>query len=85
MAQLHWHHRRPPPRGPRPPSAQPPAQPPAAEVRPVGLDLLRADLYRLLDELVRAPAGHRPRLVQEFERSWEEFKEATARRADQED
>jgi hypothetical protein len=52
-------------------------------VSPVGLDLLRADLYRLLDELVRAPAGQRPSLVPEFERSWEEFKEATAQQAGQ--
>jgi hypothetical protein len=48
---------------------------------PVYLDLLRADLYRLLDELVRArPEDHRG-LVLEFEAAWEQFKDATAREA----
>jgi len=48
---------------------------------PVQLDLLRADLYRLLDELARTGAEERDGLVLEFERAWEEFKQATARGA----
>jgi hypothetical protein len=41
------------------------------------LDLLRADLYRLLDEVARAgPERHRE-LVREFERAWSEFRDAT--------
>ncbi len=44
---------------------------------PVHLDLLRGDLYRLLDELVRARAEVHGRLVLEFERAWERFKSAT--------
>jgi hypothetical protein len=45
---------------------------------PVHLDLLRADLYRLLDELVRARPDTHEGLVLEFERAWEQFKDATA-------
>lgn len=48
---------------------------------PFQLDLLRGDLYRLLDELVRARSESRGRLVLEFERAWEEFKNATGRSA----
>ncbi|HVO18511.1 MAG TPA: hypothetical protein VMU15_04600 [Anaeromyxobacter sp.] len=48
---------------------------------PVQLDLLRADLYRLLDELARTGAEHYDGLVSEFERAWEEYKQATARGA----
>ena len=45
------------------------------------LDLLRAELYRLLDHLARSgPDLHRD-LVLEFERGWEAFKRATARGA----
>lgn len=44
---------------------------------PVHLDLLRGDLYRLLDELVRARSEVHGRLVLEFERAWEQFKSAT--------
>ncbi len=43
------------------------------------LDLLRVDLYRLLDELVRAGSNERPELVSEFEQAWERFKQASAR------
>ncbi len=45
----------------------------------VQLDLLRAELYRLLDELVRAPAELREALVREFERTWQRLKDATER------
>jgi len=45
---------------------------------PVHLDLIRADLYRILDELARARSEHRLALVVEFERVWEKFKGATA-------
>jgi hypothetical protein len=51
---------------------------------PVHLDLLRADLYRLLDEMVRARPDSHLALAQEFERAWERFRDATALRAAQE-
>ena len=44
---------------------------------PIHLDLLRADLYRLLDELVRARSRHHRDLVVEFERAWNRFKRET--------
>ena len=47
----------------------------------IQLDLLRADLYRLIDELARAPFEDREGLVLDFERAWERFKDATARAA----
>ena len=51
-----------------------------ADEVPVHLDLLRADLYRLLDELARAPSKSHRRLAHEFERTWKRFKDATAPR-----
>ncbi|BDG02330.1 hypothetical protein AMOR_13260 [Anaeromyxobacter oryzae] len=45
---------------------------------PVSLDRLRGELYRLLDQLPRAPAGAYAGLVLEFERGWEEFKASVA-------
>lgn len=42
------------------------------------VDLLRADLYRMLDEMARAGAGRRRAVVREFERAWESYKKATA-------
>ncbi len=62
------------------PRARPPRRPPAppawddAEVK---LDLLRADLYRMLDEIARAQGGAYRALVLEFEHAWERFKDAT--------
>ncbi len=44
----------------------------------VELDLLRADLYRIIDELARAPLVDREELLRDFERAWEQFKDATA-------
>ncbi len=44
----------------------------------VELDLLRADLYRLIDELARASLVDREELLRDFERAWEQFKDATA-------
>ena len=45
---------------------------------PVGLDLARAELYRLLDALVRASHGDgHAALVREFERVWSGFRDAT--------
>ncbi len=46
----------------------------------VRLDLLRGDLYRLLDELVRAGTERRPALLEELESLWERFKLETRRR-----
>jgi hypothetical protein len=50
----------------------------SAEEASIHLDLLRADLYRLIDELARAPFEDRESLMLEFERAWERFKDATA-------
>jgi hypothetical protein len=47
----------------------------------VSLDLARADLYRLLDELARSSAKRHGELVRAFERAWEEYKEQTAKRS----
>jgi hypothetical protein len=47
---------------------------------PVSLDLARADLYRLLDELARSTARSHGDLVRAFERAWEGYKEQTGRR-----
>jgi hypothetical protein len=52
-----------------------------ADEASIHLDLLRADLYRLIDELARAPLEDRESLVLEFEQAWERFKDATARAA----
>lgn len=46
---------------------------------PVSLDLLRADLYRLIDALVHAPAERHVRIIRRFERAWRRFKVLTAR------
>lgn len=44
----------------------------------MALDLLRADLYRMLDEIARTSSGDTHHaLVQQFERAWERFKQAT--------
>ncbi len=53
--------------------------PPANGV-PVAVDLLRADLYRMLDEIARAGHESHPALVAQFERAWERFKDATRAR-----
>jgi hypothetical protein len=45
---------------------------------PVSLDLRRADLYRILDEIVRAPANRRAEVIGAFEQAWKDFKEAMA-------
>ena len=53
---------------------------------PVLLDLLRAELYRILDELARSSREVRPELVSEFEQFWERFREVlnqAAPRSDQ--
>jgi hypothetical protein len=47
----------------------------------VALDLLQADLYRMIDEIARAGHGdHRQVLVARFERAWERFKDAALAR-----
>ncbi len=46
----------------------------------LSLDLLRGDLYRMLDELARARPGRHRDLVREFERAWASYKEVTGRR-----
>jgi len=40
------------------------------------LDLLRGEMYRILDDLARSSPGARSRLFDEFERSWAQFREA---------
>jgi hypothetical protein len=60
-----------------------PASARSVEVAPPGpasLDLLRADLYRLLDEVARTRGPGRDAAVLEFERTWSRFKEALAGR-----
>ncbi len=57
-------------------SRRPPA-PPAWNDAEVALDLLRADLYRMLDEIARAQGEAHHALVLQFERAWERFKNAT--------
>ncbi len=46
----------------------------------VAVDLLRADLYRMLDEIARAGHERHHALVAQFERAWERFKDATRAR-----
>jgi len=46
---------------------------------PVQLDLLRAELYRILDDLARSSPEARPELFVEFEHSWAQFREALDR------
>jgi hypothetical protein len=71
MARLH--HQRPRPGEHRPAVT-------LAASSAVGLDLLRGDLYRLLDELARAGADRHAELVEQFERAWVDFRDATGRR-----
>jgi hypothetical protein len=70
-------HQHRPPRRPR--LVHPPGSIEPREV-PVDLDLARADLYRLLDELARATRERHGDLVRAFERAWEAYKERTASR-----
>ncbi len=46
----------------------------------VPIDLLRADLYRMLDEMARARNARHAALVAEFERSWVIYKLITTSR-----
>ncbi len=45
---------------------------------PVALDLLRGELYRMLDEIARAHGESHRNLVLQFEIAWELYKRATA-------
>ncbi len=45
---------------------------------PVALDLLRGELYRMLDEIARAHGESHRTLVLQFEIAWELYKRATA-------
>lgn len=57
-----------------------PAPPAVINGVPAAVDLLRADLYRMIDEIAHArPGGHHALLLQ-FERTWEQFKDAIRRR-----
>ncbi len=47
---------------------------------PAAVDLLRADLYRIIDEIAHASAGGHHALLLRFERTWEQFKETIRRR-----
>lgn len=55
-----------------------PAPPVPEDGGSVDLDLLQADLYRMLDEIARAGSDRHPALVLQFESAWERFKEGTA-------
>jgi hypothetical protein len=46
------------------------------EELPVELDLLRAELYRILDELARPDRADRRRPLLEFEQAWAQLKAA---------
>jgi hypothetical protein len=48
---------------------------------PVSVDLARAELYRLLDELARSTRANHGELVRAFELAWDAYKEQTARRS----
>jgi hypothetical protein len=76
MTYQAWDHRRPPRRGRRTPRAALES----GERIALSLDLRRAELYRMLDQFVRASAEGRADLVREFEQAWQDFKDATARR-----
>jgi hypothetical protein len=47
---------------------------------PAAVDLLRADLYRMIDQIAHARAGGHHALLLQFERTWEQFKDAIRRR-----
>jgi len=51
------------------------APPPDAGLS-VALDLLQAELYRMIDEIARAGPGDHRALVAQFERAWQRFKDA---------
>ncbi len=44
---------------------------------PAAVDLLRAEMYRMLDELARARGASHHNIVQEFESAWERYKQVT--------
>jgi hypothetical protein len=46
------------------------------EELPIELDLLRAELYRILDELARSGRADRRQPLLEFERAWAQLKAA---------
>ncbi len=54
--------------------------PPIIDGVPAQVDLLRADLYRMIDEIAHARSGGQHALVLQFERAWEQFKDAVRRR-----
>jgi hypothetical protein len=65
----------------RPPRLLPRPVSPVPDEVPVSLDLARAELYRLLDELARSTQAAHDGLVRDFERAWEAYKEQTAKRS----
>ncbi len=48
----------------------------------VALDILRGDLYRMLDEIARARGESHRTLVLEFESAWQRYKQVTGGRAE---
>ncbi len=58
-----------------------PEVPPRASADAVAteVDLLRADLYRMLDEIARAGGERHRVLVRAFEEAWRSYKVATRR------
>ncbi len=57
-----------------------PAPPPVIDGATAVVDLLRADLDRMLDEIAHAGPGGHHALVLQFERTWAQFKDAVRRR-----
>ncbi len=61
----------------RPPRARGSSALPPEDGSEVALDLLRGDLYRMLDEIARARGKSHRILVLEFESAWERYKQVT--------
>ncbi len=57
-----------------------PAPPAVIDGVPAAVDLLRADLCRMIDEIAHARAGGHHMLLVRFEDTWERFKDAVRRR-----
>jgi hypothetical protein len=49
------------------------------ETLPVLIDVRRADLYRILDQIARTPPQGRADVILEFELAWKGFKEAVSK------
>jgi hypothetical protein len=64
----------------RPPHPRRSGPPAVIDGIPAAVDLLRADLYRILDEIAHASDGGHHALLMQFECRWEQFKDVIRRR-----